>query len=352
MSVDVFEAPHAADDVERILERCRQLVAPALRTAVGQLHPWPGHMAAFTLGWCEADGTPRKVPGGKGLRPAIAVLCGRACGASAEAAVSGAVAVELVHAFSLVHDDIMDGDEERRHRQTVWKAYGVGPAVLTGDALLALAFDALLQSTADRTRDAMELLSHTLIELVHGQAEDLMFEERPWSGPDAVSVEECHAMATRKTGALWACAAAVGAILGDGTPARVDAMAEMGRHLGVAFQAVDDLLGIWGDPSVTGKPVFSDLRQRKKTLPIVAALSAGTEPAARLAELLESGRTDEETLRRSARLIRDIGGEALTRESARRHLDHAVRIIRTADLDPTAAAELMTLSRFVVDRSH
>jgi geranylgeranyl diphosphate synthase, type I len=352
MTLDVTDPPHATDEIDAILTRCRQMVGPALRQAIDQLHPWPGHMAAFTLGWCETDGTPRKAHAGKGLRPAIAMLCGRAAGASPEAAVSGAVAVELVHAFSLVHDDIMDGDERRRHRQTVWKAYGIGPAVLTGDALLALAFDTLTQSETGRVGEAMGQVSSTLIELVHGQAEDLMFEERPWSGPEAVTVEEYHAMAARKTGALYGCAAAVGALLGGGSSGLADTMADMGRHLGLAFQAVDDLLGVWGDPEVTGKPIFNDLRQRKKTLPVVAALSASTGAASRLLEILESGPADEPALRRSAALIEEIGGGTITREHAEHHLGQALRIIRSADLEPAAAEELAALSRFVVNRSH
>src|SRR5262245_53165629 len=103
---------------------------------------------------------------------------------------------------------------------------------------------------------------------VHGQSQDVAFETRPWRGPQAVTVEEYCSMATRKTGALLGCAAAVGVLLGGGSPALATAMRQMGRHLGLAFQAIDDLLGIWGDPEVTGKPVWNDLQQGKKTLPV------------------------------------------------------------------------------------
>jgi geranylgeranyl pyrophosphate synthase len=117
--------------------------------------------------------------------------------------------------------------------------------------------------------------------MIAGQADDLAFERRR-----SVSVEECMAMSTAKTGALLGCAASIGAILADAPPATVHALRDFGRHLGVAFQAVDDLLGIWGDPRTTGKPAGNDIRQRKKSMPIVAALAAGDDGARELESLL------------------------------------------------------------------
>jgi geranylgeranyl diphosphate synthase, type I len=324
------------------------MVEPAIREAIGRLHPWPGQMAAFSFGWVEPDGAPRQVQGGKGLRPALVLLCAEGVGSPAELAVPGAVAVELVHAFSLVHDDIMDGDELRRHRETVWKAYGIGPAVLGGDALLALAVDTLARAGGLQAGLAMLRLSAALVELVHGQAEDARFETRAWYGPDAVTVEQYCAMAVGKTGSLLGAAAAVGALLGGGSPDVADRMALLGRHLGLAFQAVDDLLGIWGDPEVTGKPIFSDLRRGKKTLPIVAALSRAPE----LSDLLSVEEVDEVTLRRSAELIEAAGGRAFAEELAAAELGRALDIINSSELSGAAAANLVELSLFLVHRVH
>jgi geranylgeranyl diphosphate synthase, type I len=351
MTLDVSDPQEAVGEVARVLARCRRLVDPALREAVGRLHPWPGRMAAFTFGWVEADGAPREAEGGKALRPAFAMLCAESVGSPPEVAVSGAVAVELVHAFSLVHDDIMDGDEQRRHRATAWKQYGVGPAVLAGDGLLALAMFTLAQTAERYSALAVQRLAEALVELVHGQAEDVAFETRPWSGPHAVTVEEYRAMAVGKTGSLLGCAAAVGTLLGGGPPALADAMARMGRHLGLAFQAVDDLLGIWGDPSVTGKPVFNDLRQAKKTLPAVAALASGTPAGRRLAVLLAGPLDDEDSLVQAAELISEAGGRSFAEAEADLNVSQALRILDTADLDATAAHELAVLSRFLVDRT-
>lgn len=329
-----------------MLVQCQELVRPALHDAIGKLHPWLGRMASFTLGWTDIDGTPRSEGGGKGLRPALTMLCSRAVGAPLEAAVTGAVAVELVHAFSLVHDDIMDGDEQRRHQATVWKAFGVGSAVLAGDALLALAFETV---TADGSAQAARYLATALVELVQGQAEDVYFENRPWTGPEAVTVEEYCGMAMRKTGALLGTACALGAALGGADDGVVMAMSQAGRHLGLAFQAVDDLLGIWGDPQVTGKPVYSDLARRKKTLPVVSALSSGSAAGRRLGEVLARPETPDFP-RVAAELIEESGAREHTRRLAGRQVDRAKEIMCSMPLDPGASAELLALFEFLLDR--
>lgn len=295
-----------------VLTRSRELVRPALQEAVGRLHPWVSEMAAYSFGWCEVGGAPATASAGKGVRQALAVLGAEAAGAPGRAGVPAAVAVELVHVFSLLHDDIMDGDPARRGRPTVWKAYGTGPAVLAGDALFALAVETL----ADSGADAVRLLSTALSDLVRGQADDLLFATRPWRGPERVRPDEYRVMAEHKTGALLGCAAALGALLGGAPPAAVAALDRAGRQLGVAFQIVDDVLGTWGDPLVTGKPVHGDLRERKKTLPVLAALDSPTPAAARLARLLESDGAPEEI----AALVEECGGRAAALAESRRRL--------------------------------
>jgi geranylgeranyl diphosphate synthase type I len=356
------------------MTRLRGVLEPALREAVAGLHPWGGDMASFSLGWTEANGTPLhgsgdrgfgdrgsgdrgsgdrgsgdhgsgSVHGGKSLRPALALLCAEAVGGSPEQAVPGALAVEFVHAFSLVHDDIIDHDERRRHRDSVWKAFGIGPAVLTGDALLALAIGRL--SAAGNHR-AVGHLSAALLELVHGQTEDMAFEERPWTGRNAVTVDEYCAMAARKTGSLLGCAAALGVTLGGGPAELADRMYEIVRELGVAFQIADDLLGIWGDPAVTGKPVHGDLRRGKKTLPVLAALAAGGPASGELAGLLGSGAVDDDSLRQAAELTDVAGGRALARRMADQRVSAAM-----AALDDCLphAPELRALCLSLADRS-
>ncbi|MEU7701937.1 polyprenyl synthetase family protein, partial [Streptomyces sp. NPDC039028] len=325
-------APSPAGPVGRLgipatalLGRCRDQVRPALVQAVGRLHPWTGEMAAYALGWADRDGAPDPAGSeGKGVRQTLAVLGAEAVGADGAVAVPGAVAVELVHTFSLLHDDIMDADALRRQRPAVWKAYGTGPGVLAGDALLAQAVTVLAETPGRRTGEAVRNLCRALNDLVSGQAEDLRFEERPWRGPGAVRPEQYRSMAEHKTGALLGCALALGAILGGAPERTVATLERAGRHLGLAFQAVDDLLGVWGDPRVTGKPVHADLRQGKKTYPVLVALADGGAAARELGELLDSaGPVDGETAERAAALVDEAGGRTGTREEARRHLDAA-----------------------------
>ncbi|MGW7267375.1 polyprenyl synthetase family protein [Streptomyces sp. NPDC054842] len=365
----------APADVPSLLRRCRELVAPSLGEAVGTLHPWVGEMAGYALGRVETGGAPAGHSPGKGVRQALAVLGAEAAGAPAEAGVPAAVCVELVHTFSLLHDDIMDGDPQRRGRPAVWKAYGTGPAVLAGDALLALAVETLAAGPAragtvpprhdeagpaeSSARDAGPAPVHTaaavrrltaaLRELVHGQADDLRFARRPWSGPDAVSVREYEAMAERKTGSLLGCAPALGAQLAGAATETVTALDRAGRHLGVAFQITDDVLGIWGDPAVTGKPVHGDLRQGKKTFPVLAALD--TPGRAELAGLLARAARDDTAVRRAALLVERCGGRAAALNATRRHLAAADAHLAAAPLAPRPLAELRSLLTALTHRT-
>ncbi|MFH8662479.1 polyprenyl synthetase family protein [Streptomyces afghaniensis] len=329
-------------DPQRILHRCRALVRPSLAEAVGRLHPWVGEMAAYSFGWCEVGGAPAVAPGGKGVRQALAVLGAEAAGASGRDGVAAAVAVELVHAFSLLHDDIMDGDTDRRRRPAVWKAYGTGPAVLAGDALFALAVETLAEQPGGAA--AVRTLCAALGDLVRGQADDLLFADRPWTGPERVRPDEYRAMAEHKTGSLLGCAAALGAVLGGAAPETAAALDRAGRHLGIAFQIVDDVLGIWGDPRVTGKPVHGDLRERKKTLPVLVAL--GSPQGGRLAALLETG--DDPGA--AAELIERAGGRAAAMADARRHVAAVETALAGVPLEATARGELRSLLGFLVRR--
>ncbi|WP_308299041.1 polyprenyl synthetase family protein [Streptomyces sp. GESEQ-35] len=336
----VQSPPSAAE----VLDRCRALVRPALRDAVARMHPWVGEMAAYSFGWCEVGGAPVAASGGKGVRQALAVLGAEAAGAPGRAGVPGAVAVELVHTFSLLHDDIMDGDTDRRRRPTVWKAYGTGPAVLAGDALFALAVETL--AAVSQGPQTVRLLSTALGDLVRGQADDLLFAARPWTGPGRVRPDEYRRMAEHKTGTLLGCAAALGAALGGASPTAVAALDRAGRQLGIAFQIADDILGIWGDPTVTGKPVHGDLRERKKTFPVLAALDSPLPEASRLAALLEADGEPAE----AAALIEAAGGRSVALAEARRHVAAAEVALSDAGLRRSAVDELRSLLDFLVRR--
>ncbi|GAA1850195.1 polyprenyl synthetase family protein [Actinomadura bangladeshensis] len=325
----------------------RALVDEAMRTFADRLDPWTRRVVAYHLGWTDENGLPATA-GGKALRPALALLSARAAGASYETALPGAVAVEFVHAFSLLHDDIMDGDRTRRHRPAAWTVFGPSAAILGGDALLALSEELLLDQHTRGAHWAARALAAATQRLISGQASDIGFEQR-----DDVSLDECVAMAADKTGALLACACSIGAMLGEGPTRLVTGLTGFGAEMGLAFQLVDDLLGIWGSPDVTGKPVLSDLRARKKSLPVVYALNAGTPDSARLAELYrEPDPPSEDALRAMARLVEAAGGREWAAAEADRRIASAERHLDQSGMDDLVAAEFRDIALFVTSRDH
>ena len=338
--------------VPAMLERGRTLAMPVLRAAVDRLAPPMDTVAAYHFGWIDAEGRPSAGDSGKAVRPALALLSAEVAGAAPEVGIPGAVAVELVHNFSLLHDDLMDGDEQRRHRDTVWKVHGPAQAILVGDALFALANEILLELGTVEAGRATRRLTIASRKLIDGQAQDISYEHR-----ERVSVEECLEMEGNKTGALLACAVSIGAVLGGADDTTADALETYGYHLGLAFQAVDDLLGIWGEPEVTGKRPWSDLRQRKKSLPVVAALAAEGPASRRLADLLAADAKssdidsfDEQEFATRAALIEEAGGRAWTSEEAVRQHATAVAALKGVDMPASVRRQLVELADFVIVR--
>src|SRR5205085_1949687 len=187
-------------DVPDAHVRHRDAVDEAMRRAVARLSSEIQPAVAYHLGWRDADGNQTVADGGKAVRPAIVMLAAEAVGGPVGRALAGAVALELVHNFSLIHDDVMDGDRERRHRPTVWSLFGVAEAIVAGDALHALAHEVLLELPATLAGPAALELQRATSDMIRGQAEDLAFESRI-----DVAEAECVAMSTHKTGALLAC---------------------------------------------------------------------------------------------------------------------------------------------------
>jgi geranylgeranyl diphosphate synthase type I len=343
----LISSPHGSAKVAppQAFGRMRPWIDVGLRRAIERLAPNISRIAAYHLGWRDADGREVEGDGGKAVRPTIALLAAEAVGSEPAEALPGAVAIELVHDFSLLHDDVMDGDTERRHRPTVWALFGLGQAIVVGDALLALAQELLLEDARPEARAAAAELARATAEMIEGQAEDLAFESRL-----DVSLDECLEMAARKTGALLSCAAAIGGILGGANPPSIEALRSYGRHLGLAFQAVDDVLGIWGDPAVTGKPTANDLRQHKKSIPIVHALDAGGSIAAGVTRFLSDRDLDEAQVARTVSLLEDAGSRDWTLDLAGQHLTAALDALTRGDFSGRAIGELEDIAMFVVRR--
>ncbi len=331
-----------------ILTRTRTLVDPALRTAVASLPASMGRIAGYHFGWTLADGSPAEGDSGKAMRPALVLSAARALGGSPQAAVPAAAAVELVHNFTLLHDDVIDHDPTRRHRPTAWTVFGVPDAVLAGDAMQALAMRLLTEDRHPAAARAATRLADCVIELCDGQHKDCSFERR-----SDVSLPECLAMAEAKTGALLGCACALGGLYAGADDAVVAALDSFGRQVGLAFQLIDDLIGVWGDPDVTGKPVGADLVARKKSLPVVAALGSGTAAGERLAELYagEAPLTPAQ-VHEAAEAIERAGGRDWAQAAACDRMADAIGHLARALPDGTGTEDLLGLAELVTRRNH
>jgi geranylgeranyl diphosphate synthase type I len=319
-----------------------------LRAAVDTLPPTTRRIVGYHLGWLDQHGAAVTANSGKAVRPTLALLAAEAVGGTVEAALPAAAAVELVHNFSLVHDDVIDRDLTRRHRPTVWSVFGLGEAILAGDALLALAYDVLAASGQPAAPAAAQTLSATVLGMIEGQYADLSFENR-----DDVELSECFDMVERKTAFLLRSACALGALFGGGSAPQVEQLGRFGLHLGFAFQLVDDLLGVWGEPDLTGKPVRSDLQSRKKSLPVVAALVSDT-PAGRALTALyrrEEPLSDAE-LGHAAELIVQAGGRAWSEAQRDVFLSRALHDLDLARPTEFAGAELRSVAHKIVGRDH
>ncbi|WP_141582043.1 family 2 encapsulin nanocompartment cargo protein polyprenyl transferase [Actinomadura sp. WMMA1423] len=326
----------------------RRLLDPALRHVVEAMPEASRSTAGFHFGWRDERGRPAAGAGGKAIRPVLTLLAAEAAGGTVQAALPAAVAVELAHNFSLMHDDVMDGDLTRRHRPTAWAVFGANAAILTGDALLAAAYEILAEEPSAVVARGVRVLSRAVLDLVEGQRADLAFEERA-----DVTLDECLAMAAGKTGALLGASCALGAVYGGGTAGQVSRLRAFGERVGLAFQLADDMLGIWGEPTVTGKPVHADLHRRKKSLPLVAALTSGSAAGDELAALYlrDTPLTDDEVVR-AAGLVEAAGGRAWAAAHAEELLTEALADLDAADPAPCAAAEPRALAHLATTRDH
>ncbi|WP_447039932.1 family 2 encapsulin nanocompartment cargo protein polyprenyl transferase [Streptomyces sp. DSM 118878] len=336
-------------EAAEILAAARAHVDPELRTAVDSLPTAMRGVARYHLGWEHADGTPATGNGGKAIRPALVLAAVRALGGEQKTAVRAAAAVELTHNFTLLHDDVMDRDTTRRHRPTAWTVFGDAAAILTGDAMQALAQRLLADDPHPGASEAATRLALCVEELCEGQFMDWSLERR---SPEQVTLDECLAMAEAKTGALLGCACAIGALYAGAETEAADALDGFGRQAGLAFQLIDDVIGIWGDPLRTGKPAGADLAARKKSLPVVAALASGTPAAAELAELYGGPPGGDDEPARTASAVERAGGRDWAQVHAADRMSRAMGQLARAVPDPESAGGLLALAEFVTRRTH
>ena len=306
-----------------------------------------GRMTGYHLGWLDDRGRPKATSPGKYLRPSLCLWAAQACGGRVQATLRAAAAIELVHNFTLIHDDIQDEDRLRRGRPTVWSIWGAGQAINAGDALHALAFHILCHDAEDPARAAAisGLISKALLRVIDGQCLDLALEGRPSTSPLTY-----FRLIRLKTGALFGAAMEAGAISAGAPPPTQRAFRHAGELLGLAFQLRDDWLGVWGIASETGKSNESDLARRKLTYPLVAAYAAASHSQRDEFDRLYADRSSSAGDAMRALLL-ELGGPDLTAEAARRPARKALAVISSNALHPSVVKEFSYVADFIADRN-
>lgn len=335
-----------------VLNKYTEAVQAELRDVLRDLDGPLYTMVRYHLGWVGQDGEPRRSDGGKGLRSTLCLLANAAVGGELKQALPAAAAVDLVHAFSLVHDDIQDHSPERHHRPTVWNLWGEAQAINAGDALFALARLALLRAAdtgiaGEKVVRLSRALDETCLRLCEGQQADLAFEKA-----NDLSVESYLAMIEGKTAALIALSCRLGASLAETRPSVVHHLTEGGRRMGLAYQARDDYLGIWGTASSLGKPVMEDVWERKKSLPVICAMqrASGADREHLLTVYRGSAALSGAEVERVVGLLEGLGAQDYCREVADEHAQAAVEEIEASGCKNDAAGQLSKLARFAAER--
>ncbi len=317
----------------------------ALQEAVGSTPSALAAAARYVMGWEDADGRP-VATGGKRFRPALCLFAAETLGGRALDAMPGAVAIELVHNFSLVHDEIQDHDFERHHRPTTWARLGEGQAINVGDFLYTRAVRSLTDAPGEPARllRALSVLHEAIGRMIEGQWRDIAFEQR-----ESVTTDEYIEMIAGKTGALLGAPLELGAILTGVPETQATLVGEWGRAVGLAFQVQDDYLGIWGDPGETGKSNTNDISRRKKTLPVVHALEQNA-PASVIQEIYSQPQIDDEDVARVLDALESAGAAQACREKAEELNRAADQLLNQLELTPGESDRFQSIANYIINR--
>ena len=307
----------------------------------------------YHLGWVDQTGKPAgsALSQGKALRPTLCLFACEALEADPALALPAAAALELIHCFSLIHDDIQDQDLERRHQPTLWSLWGMPKALVVGNGLQSVGDLALLDVagpsvSAQTALRVSQILTESYVEMIQGQCLDLEFESRT-----DVAAGAYLQMIAFKTGALIRSGLEIGALLASDDPGTFEAFSRFGSGVGRAFQIRDDYLGIWGDQATTGKAAGNDIRRRKKTFPVVFALEKTSGPARQeLLRLYGQEELDDGDVDRVLAILDEVGAQeqsySITQTSAQEALD----ALAPLDLPSWAGAEALALVDFLANR--
>ena len=312
-----------------------------------ELAPYYG-MISYHLGWVDQSFCPSEQRPGKRLRPVLCLLSCEACGGDWGQAVPAAATLELLHNFSLIHDDIEDGSPQRRHRPTVWSLWGEAQAINVGDGLFAISRLALQRLSErgispEKIVRAFRYVDETCLQLTEGQYLDLAFEEQ-----ERVTVDMYTEMIGKKTAALMACSTQLGALLATDDEFVIDSYRSFGYQLGLLFQIVDDMLGIWGSSEATGKGVGEDIISKKKSLPVLYALQQSDE----LRDIYRQESMDAEQQQIVMERLESLSARQYAEEMAARYLELALDTLENTRIQNQAQENLRKIAHFLVERQH
>ncbi len=336
-----------------IFRRYRGDISRGLRENLSMRRSHVYDMLRYYMGWVDVDGNPYVATEGKALRPTLCLFACEATGGAWQMALPAATALEYIHNFSLIHDDIQDRDETRHHRKTLWPVWGVPKALVAGNVLRVVA-DMALERLVDegmeprRAIEAIGLLTEAYLEMIEGQYLDLSFEGRP-----DIGMSDYLAMISRKTGALIRCALNLGAFIGTRDEAAINALKECGRALGYVFQIIDDVLGVWGDEDVTGKPVGADIRRKKNSFPVVHAMTqARGGDRQRLLEIYAKEELDDEDVDTALEVMERARTREFAEDLAAEHACAARQAIASVELAQGFRQQIDDLTEFLLVRQH
>ena len=344
-------ATPVATELPPVFARHQAVVGAALRAELDD-RPLPIYDSLrYYMGWSDVDGTHTDGDEGKRLRPTLCLLACEAVGGDPAAAVPAAAAVELVHNFSLIHDDIEDGDRTRHNRPTLWVVWGEPVAIVAGNSLLAIADIALNRlgdagTAAETAITAGHILTERYLSMMEGQYLDIAYE-----GRTDVTVDEYLAMIERKTGALIEGAVELGALVGAGGAGElVDGLRAVGDDIGRIFQIRDDVLGIWGGPAL-GKPVGTDITRKKNSLPVVHVLEHARDADRReLRRIYNENQIEGGDVERILEMMDGLGTQRWCQDQAEIRWDRARSRLASLQLSAEASREFVELGEYLLVR--
>ena len=337
-----------------MLVRYRDIIVTTLKERLSQDFLPVYDMLRYCMGWSDKDGNPVDGAMGKSLRPSLCLFACEAVGGQIRHALPAAASLELIHNFSLIHDEIEDFDETRHHRPTLWTLWGINKALVAGNVLRIVADRSMEMMKIDAGKDAervvkgVELLTEACLEMIEGQYMDISFE-----GRIDITLDQYMAMISRKTGALIRCSLQLGAAMGTENLATLETFRKTGTSLGFVFQIRDDILGIWGEEKSTGKPVGIDILRKKNSLPIVHAMDKADKKGKELLrEIYSLEHPGEQEVAAVLEIMEQAGTRDYAQKLAYEYEGKALKLFSQTRLSDSHQLDFGVLARFLAVRQY